>query len=112
MLRGGDKSLTKSLTYHSPNSGHKKLWLVFSSRHHRFLSILYIPVRLLSYYYLKMKALLPLEITKSAQDARGIRNLPPPGQPIMSSLDLQATLSTEKDEKCVAGKNACVLLFI
>lgn len=30
----------------------------------------------------------------------------------MSSLDLQATLSTEQDEKCVAGKDACVLLFI
>lgn len=37
---------------------------------------------------------------------------PPTGQPIRSSLDLQMTSSNGKDEKCVAGRSACVLLGI
>ena len=37
---------------------------------------------------------------------------PPTGQPIRSSLDLQVTSSNGKDEKCVAGRGACVLLGI
>lgn len=71
MPRGGDKSLTKSLTYHSPNSGHKKLWPVFSSPDYIAFSQYSNPSSpLVLLLLVKMKTLLPLEITKSAPDAR------------------------------------------
>ena len=37
---------------------------------------------------------------------------PPTGQPVRPSLNLQVTSSNKKDENCVAGRGACVLLGI